>query len=150
MDYLKDQIDEQENDLGLINQELKEVKPVKAAFDEISTIGKKKRFGDKVEMSTEEYEKLQNLAKEGFTARKTIKELNSENYSLKQTIWKLKEELDALYEKTKDFFKAVRLAPEKVRAFFNDLFAKDKEETERRKQQRLLQRRQREKGGNAR
>ena len=143
LEMLKEQIDEQENNLGLINLELDEVKPVKAAFDEISTIGKKKRFGDKVEMSTDEYEKLKNLAKEGFTSRKTIESLKREVYNLKQTIWKLRDELDNLYEKTKDFFRAVKLAPEKVKAFFTELFKKEKEESERRKQERLLQRKQR-------
>lgn len=143
IEMLKEQIDEQENNLGLINLELDEVKPVKAAFDEISIIGKKKLLGNKIEMTSEEYQKLQNLAKEGFTSRKTIENLNHEVYSLKQTIWKLKDELDTLYDKTKDFFRAIKLAPEKVKAFFIDLFTKEKEEAERKKQERLLQRKQR-------
>lgn len=150
LELLTEKIEEKENDLGLINQEIAEVKPVKTAFDEISTIGKKKRFGDKVKMSAEKYEKLQNLAKESFTSRKTIEHLNGEIYRLKQTIWKLREELDTLYKKTKDFYRAVKLASKKVKAFFTDLFTKEKEESERRKQERLLQRKQRNKSGEAR
>lgn len=79
-------------------------------------------------MSADEYTKLQNLAKEGVSSQKTIASLNSEIAGLRRTIWSLRSELDSLYERTKVFFKAVKLAPDKVRAFFDDLFQQVKEE----------------------
>ena len=130
---LSNQITEQETTLGTVKQELAVVKPIKASFDEISTIGKKKRLSDKVEMSSDDYDKLQNLAKEGLTAQMNTAVQNRRISELNRRIWALQTELDNLYEKTKDFFTAMRLAPERVDALFTDI-ADRRREAQRQKQ----------------
>ena len=114
-------ITEQKSILEEVEQEIKAVKPVKATFDEISTIGRKKRLSDKVEMSADDYDKLQNLAKEGLTAQMNTAAQNRRISELNRRIWALQTELDSLYAKTKDFFTAMRLAPERVDALFTDI-----------------------------
>lgn len=116
-----EKITEQTSVLEEINQEIKTVRPIKATFDEISVIGKKKLLSDKVEMSADDYDKLQNLAKEGLTAQMTIAAQNRQIFELKLRIVDLKKELENLYKATKDFFTAIRLAPEKVKRFFADI-----------------------------
>ena len=135
LNAIGEKITEQKSVLEEVEQEIKAVKPVKAAFDEISAIGRKKRFSDKVEMSADEYEKLQNLAKEGLTAQMTIAAQNRRMFEQKQRIWALQEELDNLYAKTKDFLTAQKLAPNRVKECFADIFKQRKEAVEQRKSQ---------------
>lgn len=121
------QISEKETTLTEIKQELAVVKPIKATIDEISGIGKKKRLSDKVEMSGDDYDKLQNLAKEGLTAQMTTVVQNRQMFELRLRISELNKELDNRYAKTKDFFTAMRLAPERVQELFTDITSRRKE-----------------------
>jgi len=125
-----EKITEHKSVLEEVKQEIKSVKSVQATFDEISSIGSRKRFSDKVEMSADEYEKLQNFAKEGLTAQNTIAERNQRISELNKRVWDLTDELDNLYEKTKDFRTAERLAPKKVKALFEEIAQEKKEAIE--------------------
>jgi len=61
-------------------------------------------------------------------AEKTIEAQSRQIFELTQWIWALKKELDNLYERTKDFFRAVKLAPQRVQELFADIFSRRKEE----------------------
>jgi len=125
-----EKITEQKSALEEINQEIKCVKSVKATYDEISSIGRRRRFSDKVEMNVDEYEKLQNLAKEGLTAQNNMADRNQRISELNRRIWDLTDELNNLYEKTKDYRTAKKLAPSRVDALFADIAKQRKEAIE--------------------
>jgi len=125
------QITEQKSELDKLGSEVKSAKSVKATYDEISTIGRKKRFSDKVEMSADEHEKLQDLAKEGLAAQNTIAARNQQVSELNRRVWRLTDELDGIKEETKDYRAAERLAPDRVRGCFDDVFRQHREMMER-------------------
>ena len=133
LDGLAVQISGQKTALGEIDKELSVVYPIKAEIEELSAIGRKKLLTGKVEMNADDYDKLQSLAKEGLTAQRRMESLYTQMSDMRKRIWSLTDELNNLYEKTKDFFTAVRLAPEKVRALFTDIFSRRKEAVEQQK-----------------
>ena len=110
-------------------------------IEDVSNLGKEKKFTKKIELNREDYETLTNYAKKGIVADKEIYELNSRIANLRNAVDKWKSLYDELVEKTKDYFHAIKLAPQKVFDFFKGLFDKEKkEELERQKieQERIL------------
>lgn len=67
-------------------------------------------------------------AKKGIVADKEIYELNSRIDNLRNAVDKWKSLYDDIVEKTKDYFYAIKLAPQKVTNFFKTLFDKEKQD----------------------
>ncbi len=97
-------------------------------IEDISNLGRQKRFSKKIELEQEDYENLTEYAKKGIVADKEIYELNSRINNLRNTVDKWKSLYDDLLEKTKDYFHAIKLAPQKVANFFKGLFDKEKQD----------------------
>ena len=97
-------------------------------IEDISSLGKQKRFSKKVELEQEDYENLTEYAKKGIVADKEIYELNSKIDNLRNAVDKWKSLYDDIVEKTKDYFHAIKLAPQKVFDLFKGLFAKEKQD----------------------
>ena len=97
-------------------------------IEDISNLGKQKRFSKKVELEQEDYESLTEYAKKGIVADKEIYELNSRIDNLRSAVDKWKSLYDNIVEKTKDYFHAIKLAPQKVTNFFKGLFDKEKQD----------------------
>ena len=106
-------------------------------IEDVSNLGREKKLTKKIELIREDYEKLTNYAKKGIVADKEIYELNSRIANLRNAVEKWKSLYDDLVEKTKDYFHAIKLAPQKVFDFFKGLFDKEKQEEQER--QRLEQ-----------
>lgn len=106
-------------------------------IEDISNLGKQKKFSKKIELEQEDYENLTQYAKKGIVADKKIYELNSRIDNLRNAVDKWKSLYDDIVEKTKDYFHAIKLAPQKVTNFFKSLF--DKEKQDELEQQRLEQ-----------
>lgn len=94
----------------------------------VSDLGKQKRFSKKIELEAQDYENLVNYAKKGIVADKEINELNTRIGNLRASVEKCKFLYDELVEKTKDYFHAIKLAPQKVTNFFKGLFDKEKQD----------------------
>ena len=94
----------------------------------VSDLGKHKRFSKKIELEPQDYEDLVNYAKKGIVADKEIDELNSGISNLRAGIEEWKSLYDELAEKTKDYFHAIKLAPQRVADFFKSLFDKEKQD----------------------
>ncbi len=94
----------------------------------VSDLGKQKRFSKKIELEAQDYENLVNYAKKGIVADKEINELNTRIGNLRASVEKWKFLYDELVEKTKDYFHAIKLAPQKVTNFFKGLFDKEKQD----------------------
>ena len=97
-------------------------------IEDISNLGKQKRFSKKIELEQEDYESLTEYAKKGIVADKEIYELNNRIDNLRNAVDKWKSLFDDIVEKTKDYFHAIKLAPQKVTNFFKSLFDKEKQD----------------------
>ena len=97
-------------------------------IEDISNLGKQKRFSKKIELKQEDYENLTQYAKKGIVADKEIYELNNRIDNLRNAVDKWKSLYDDIVEKTKDYFHAIKLAPQKVTNFFKSLFDKEKQD----------------------
>ena len=102
-------------------------------IENISNLGKQKRFSKKIELEQKDYESLTQYAKKGIVADKEIYELNSRIDNLRNAVDKWKSLYDDIVEKTKDYFHAIKLAPQKVANFFKSLFDKEKQRIEQEK-----------------
>lgn len=97
-------------------------------IEDISDLGKQKKFSKKIELEQTDYEILTNYAKKGIIADKEINELNSRIDNLRNAVDKWKSLYDDIIEKTRDYFHAIKLAPQKVINFFQGLFDKEKQD----------------------
>ena len=73
-------------------------------IEDISNLGKQKRFSKKIELEQEDYENLTEYAKKGIVADKEIYELNNRIDNLRNAVDKWKSLYDDIVEKTKDYF----------------------------------------------
>lgn len=94
----------------------------------VSDLGKHKRFSKKIELEPQDYEDLVNYAKKGIVADKEIYERDTKIENLRNTLNRWIEKYDGLVEKTKDYFHAIKLAPQRVADFFKSLFDKEKQD----------------------
>lgn len=96
--------------------------------EDISNLGKQKMFSKKIELEPKDYKSLVDYAKKGIVADKEIYERNIRISNLRNTLDKLQAKYDDIVEKTKDFFHAIKLAPQRVTELFKSLFDKEKED----------------------
>lgn len=96
--------------------------------EDISNLGKQKKFSKKIELEPKDYETLTQYAKKGIVADKEIYEHDTRIENLRNTVNRWIEKYDGLVEKTKDYFHALKLAPQKVADFFKSLFDKEKQD----------------------
>ena len=126
LDKITNKVNEKQNNLENIMQYDKKL-------EDVSSLGKQKKFSKKVELEQKDYENLVNYAKKGIIADKEIYERDVRISNLRNALNKLQDKYDDLVEKTKDFFHAIKLAPQKVTDLFKGLFNKEKEELERKR-----------------
>lgn len=106
-------------------------------IDDISNLGKQKKFSKKIELEPNDYETLTQYAKKGIVADKEIYERDTRIENLRNTLNRWIEKYDGLVEKTKDYFHALKLAPQRIADFFKTLF--DKENQDELERQRIEQ-----------
>lgn len=94
--------------------------------EDISNLGKPKKFSKKIELEPNDYETLTQYAKKGIVADKEIYERDTRIENLRHALNRWIEKYDGLVEKTKDYFHAIKLAPQRVAEFFKSLFDKEK------------------------
>ncbi len=140
-----EKITEQKSALSDLNSEIRSATAVKSELSTVENIGKKKLFG-KIEFTEKEYTDLTALAREGIASRSIIESLGRQVRELQSKYWQINEQFNKLIDATHDFREAMKLAPQKVKAVFAEIFQKAKEEKEERK----LQRRQKSSGRDAR
>lgn len=121
LESITNKVEEKENSY---NEYMKYDKQI----EDISSLGKQKRFSKKIELEQEDYKNLTEYAKKGIVADKEIYELNNRIDNLRNAVDKWKSLYDDLVEKTKDYFHAIKLAPQKVANFFKSLFDKEKQD----------------------
>lgn len=96
--------------------------------EDISNLGKQKMFSKKIELEPKDYESLVGYAQKGIVADKEIYERDTRINNLRNALDKLQTKYDDIVERTKDFFHAIKLAPQRVTELFKNLFDKEKED----------------------
>ena len=110
------------------------VHTVHKTFMEIENMGKKTLTG-KVTISSEDFNDLSNMAKQSVAARSKIFDLERENKRLREVNWELQSRINRLSERLYEleqicapYLEALKLMPEKVKSFFEEIFKTTREE----------------------
>ena len=103
------------------------IQTVNKTFLEIDGMGKKTLTG-KVTISSEDFNDLSNMAKQSVAARSKIYDLEQENKKLQNKVWDLQSSINRLSKRLHEleqvcapYLEALRLMPEKVKAFISDV-----------------------------
>ena len=120
LEALQEKYEKGESEYQSLVDKTKVRKTVKKGFDEIEEIGKTNFFG-KVEMTKDECTYLKERAKMSLIQETQITELKNKLSSAKKDIGIWKKRYEALYEQTKEFLEAVKRAPEKIKAFIQQI-----------------------------
>ncbi len=120
LEALEEKYEKGESEYQSLVDKTKVRKTVKKGFDEIEEIGKTNFFG-KVEMTQDDCTYLKERAKLSMIQETQITDLKNKLSSAKKDIGIWKKRYEALYEQTKDFLEAVKRAPEKIKAFIQQI-----------------------------
>lgn len=118
LSQLQEEAKAQQSNLHAVEGELENVQQVVSSMYEIDTLGKQQ--GDTVILDEQDHAKLKSLAKEGLASRGIIDRLR---VSLREA----RDAFDRLYEQTRDFRQAMRIAPNRVRELLTDIFQRARE-----------------------
>ena len=123
----KKRLEEIKNQVEKEEIRYEEIKTANKTFLEIDGMGKKTLTG-KVTISSEDFNDLSNMAKQSVAARSKIYELEQENKKLKNKVWDLQSSINRLSARLHEleqvcapYLEALRLMPEKVKAFISDV-----------------------------
>ena len=125
LEALEEKYEKGESEYQSLVDKTKVRKTVKKGFDEIEEIGKTNLFG-KVEMTKDECTYLKERAKMSLIQETQITDLKNKLSSAKKDIGIWKKRYEALYEQTKEFLEAVKRAPEKIKAFIQQIIHSEK------------------------
>ena len=125
LEALEEKYEKGESEYQSLVDKTKVRKTVKKGFDEIEEIGKTNFFG-KVELTQDDCTYLKERAKMSMIQETQITDLKNKLGSAKKDngIWKKRYE--DLYEQTKEFLEAVKRAPEKIKAFIQQIIHSEK------------------------
>ncbi len=123
------QVAVQQKKLEQVSETLTVERQVNMTFHELDNVCKRTLFG-KIELPEKEYRKVIDLAREDVLSRGVIADLTRKLQDVKSQLARLDAAYDRLHEQTRDFFRAVKLAPQRVKELFADIFTKDREERE--------------------
>ena len=126
---IEKQVEIQQKELVLISEKLVVEHQASKMFHELDELGRKKMFG-KVELTEKDYKEVISLAKEGIQSRSKVADLTQKLHEVSNMIEGLKLSYNNLYEQSKEFFQAVKLAPQRIIEVFTEIFAKDREDRE--------------------
>ena len=132
---IEQEVETQQKQLTAVSKKLNVERQTSKTFDELDVLGRKKVFG-KVTLAELDFKEIISLAKEGVISRGKIHMLEQQVQKLKARVWELEDKLTKLFMSTRDFKEAMRLAPGRVRAVFAEIFSRDQEEREARRQMR--------------
>ncbi|OPY60238.1 MAG: Plasmid recombination enzyme [Pelotomaculum sp. PtaU1.Bin065] len=130
---LEERIQTQQNNLTAIERELIIAQKVRSSVQVIEYMGRQKWFGSKVELTKHEFTDLTALAKEGIASRRIISDLQERLNRVSNQLYSIRNGFDKMLDETRDFYQAMRIAPQRVKEVFSDIFQKAKEAREQKK-----------------
>ncbi|MPN27319.1 hypothetical protein SDC9_174750 [bioreactor metagenome] len=127
---IEKQVSAQQKQLASLSEKLTVERQASKTFHELDGLGRKTVFG-KIELPENDYMEVIALAKEGIKSRGKIADLTQKLREARTMIDGLKLSYNNLFEQTKDFFHAIKLAPQRIKEVFAEIFAKDRENRDR-------------------
>jgi hypothetical protein len=131
---IEKQVEAQRKELVSVSEQLTVERQANKMFHELDELGRKKIFG-KVELTEDDYKEVIALAKEGILSRSKISDLTQALRKAQSRIFDLQNSWEQLYEQTGEFRQAIKLAPQRVKEVFADIFQKAMEAREQKKLQ---------------
>ncbi len=132
---IEKQVEIQHKELVSISEKLVVEHKASKTFRELDELGRKKMFG-KVELTEQDYKEVISLAKEGVLSRSKITDLTRQLREISSRLFSSQNNWEQLYEQTSDFLQAMKLAPQRVKEVISEVFLKDREEREARRNMR--------------
>ncbi|MDL2220306.1 plasmid recombination protein [Eubacteriales bacterium OttesenSCG-928-N14] len=117
---LEGMVQAQQNNLNALEGRLERVQDIVSSIDEVEQMGE--RRDGKVILTGDEHTMLKELAKEGLASRSIIERLRYRADDLLINLSQARDAFDRLFEQTRDYRRAMKLAPKLVKEFFTDLF----------------------------
>jgi hypothetical protein len=134
---IEKQVETQQKELVSISEKLVMEHQTSKAFHKLDELGRKKMFG-KVELTEKDYKEVISLAKEGVLSRSKITDLTRQLRDTSSRLFSSQANWEQLYEQTSDFLQAMKLAPQRVKEVISEIFMKDREEREARRNKRRI------------
>lgn len=126
LSVLQYQISKDEERLKDIQKKIEIIEPAQIEYKKIDEIGKK-TFTGKVQMSNDDYDKLVSLAKEAISNRADDQYYKNLVNSMQRQIDDLQYKFNKLKQLCRPYVEAIRIAPEKVKKFIDDILVKARE-----------------------
>lgn len=118
-----------QKELSAISRDLTVSRQVNKTFHDIENAGKKTLFG-KVELPEKEYREVIELAKEALGTRGEAERTKRKLNETESRLFSVQSSYEQLREQTADFRQAIKLAPERVKEVFTDIFKQEREHRE--------------------
>lgn len=134
---IEKQVEAQQKELASITEQLVVGHMASKTFHELDDLGRKKMFG-KIELTEQDYKEVISLAKEGVLYRSKIADLTRQLRETSSRLFSSQVNWEQLYEQTSDFLQAMKLAPLRVKEVISDIFLKDRDEREARRNMRRI------------
>jgi multidrug resistance efflux pump len=134
---IEQQVEAQQKELSAVSKQLTFDWQIGKTFHELDELGRKKMFG-KVELTEKDYKEVISLAKEGVLSRSKITDLTRQLRDTSSRLFSSQANWEQLYEQTSDFLQAMKLAPQRVKEVISEIFMKDREEREARRNKRRI------------
>lgn len=113
--------------LDEITKKIEILEPIQKQIADVDNIQSKKTIAGKIQMSEDDFNTVMNLAKTGIENQSKIELLNMKIKALKQENNDLRRRLKIVSNHCRDYALALKLAPQKVKAFIDDILVKAKE-----------------------
>lgn len=129
----REALDEVRKELSESREILGEYQEAKADMDQLNAMTariKVKRHGT-YEIQKEDFRAILTMAVEAAQAKIKIRSLENDLRRLRDNYQAIKETYENLFNQVKTFLMAVKIAPEKIKNYINDLIQKDREMRER-------------------
>ena len=122
--------DKKEKELKSLQKQTKEVQRLNLTVQDIEDMGKVNKFTGNITLTPSECNLLKGYAENSFLYRAENVKLKDQLATATRNASKWKKKYDDLFAEVKSYLDAVKLAPERVRAFLNSILTKAKETIE--------------------
>ena len=122
--------EKKEKELKNLQKQTKEVQRLNLTVQDIEDMGKVNKFTGNVTLTPNECDLLKGYAENSFLYRAENVKLKDQLATAMRNASKWKKKYDDLFAEVKSYLDAVRLAPERVRAFINAVLTRTKETIE--------------------
>ena len=126
---LDKKVEKNQERLSGLQEKISVTKQAAATFSEIDGMAKKTMVGN-YQLSPADWKTVSDYAKENIVSRGTISDLKKQLAEAKKEIRSLKDAFNRIFEETRPFREAVKLAPKRIKDVIDDIFRQHREQRE--------------------